>query len=78
MEAKLPQHQTHQTLLTLPEVVAMTRLSKPTIYKYIADEEHDFPKQVRLGPNRVVWVKSEIDRWLKQQMAKRNSEPRAA
>lgn len=56
----------------------MTRLSKPTIYKYIADEEHDFPKQVRLGPNRVVWVKSEIDRWLKRQMAKRNSEQRAA
>ena len=63
-----------QVLLTLPEVVAMTRLSKPTIYKYIADEEHDFPKQVRLGPGRVVWVKSEIDRWVRQQMKKREAE----
>ena len=67
-----------QVLLTLPEVAELTRLSKPTIYKYIADEEHDFPKQVRLGPNRVVWVKSEIDRWVRQQMKKREGEPRAA
>lgn len=61
-------------LLTLPEVVELTRLSKPTIYKYIGDEDHDFPKQVRLGPNRVVWVKSEIDRWVRQQMNKREAE----
>lgn len=67
-----------QILLTLPEVAEMTRLSKPTIYKYINDENHDFPKQVRLGPNRVVWVKSEIERWLKQQMKKRQTEQQAA
>jgi len=65
-------------LLTLPEVAELTRLSKPTIYNYIRDEKHDFPKQVRLGPNRVVWVKSEIDRWVRQQMKKREGEPRAA
>jgi prophage regulatory protein len=75
MEAKLPQQ---QILLTLPEVVAMTRLSKPTIYKYLADETHDFPKQVRLGPNRVVWVKSEIDRWLKRRKDARHVEQQAA
>ena len=63
-----------QILLTLPEVAELTRLSKPTIYKYLRDEDHDFPKQVRLGPNRVVWVKSEIDRWLRQQMKKREAE----
>jgi len=75
MEAKLSQR---QILLTLPEVVAMTRLSKPTIYKYIRDEDHDFPKQVRLGPNRVVWVKSEIERWLKSRRDARHEEPQAA
>lgn len=63
-----------QILLTLPEVAELTRLSKPTIYKYIRDEDHDFPKQVRLGPGRVVWVKSEIDRWVRQQMKKREAE----
>ena len=67
-----------QILLTLPEVVAMTRLSKPTIYKYIRDDDHDFPQQVRLGPNRVVWVKSEIDRWLKRRQRARPGEQQAA
>ena len=67
-----------QILMTLPEVVKMTRLSKPTIYKYIRDKDHDFPKQVRLGPNRVVWVKSEIQRWLRQQMKRRQTEQQAA
>lgn len=67
-----------QILLTLPEVSQMTRLSKPTIYKYIKDEGHDFPKQVRLGPNRVCWVKAEVERWVRQQMKKRQSEQQAA
>lgn len=67
-----------QVLLTLPEVSELTRLSKPTIYNYIRDEKHDFPKQVRLGPNRVVWVKSEIDRWLKSRRDARHEEPEAA
>lgn len=75
MEAKLSER---QILLTLPEVVAMTRLSKPTIYKYIRDENHDFPKQVRLGPNRVCWVKSEIERWIKRRRDARNVVPQAA
>lgn len=63
-----------QVLLTISEVVEMTRLSKPTIYNYIRDETHDFPKQVRLGPNRVVWVKSEVQRWLQNRMNQREAE----
>lgn len=67
-----------QRLLTLPEVMTMTRLSKPTIYKYIRDENHDFPQQVRLGPNRVCWVKNEVEQWIRQQMKKRQTEQQAA
>ena len=59
-------------------VSALARLSKPTIYNYLRDEEHDFPKQVRLGPNRVVWVKSEIERWLKRRKDARHVEQQAA
>lgn len=75
MEAKVSQR---QILLTLPEVVAMTRLSKPTIYKYIRDDDHDFPQQVRLGPNRVCWVKSEVERWVKRRMKNRELDQQAA
>ena len=67
-----------QILLTISEVSELTRLSRPTIYNYIRDETYDFPKQVRLGPNRVVWVKSEIDRWLKSRRDARHEEPQAA
>jgi predicted DNA-binding transcriptional regulator AlpA len=39
-------------LLTLREVTKLTRLSKPTIYKFIA--RGHFPRQIHLAPQRVV------------------------
>lgn len=56
--------QNDDTLLTMPEVVALTRLSKPTVYQMI--REHHFPKQVRLGPNKVAWLRSEVMGWIGQ------------
>jgi len=52
----------NKTVLTLIEVRELTSLSKPTIYKYIRDGM--FPRQMRIGPNRVVWRASEIVAWL--------------
>ena len=52
------------TLLTMPEVEALTRLSKPTIYQMI--RERRFPPQVRLGPNKVAWLRSEVLGWICQ------------
>lgn len=52
------------TLLTMPEVEALTRLSKPTVYQMIRDG--GFPKQVRLGPNKVAWLRSEVMGWIGQ------------
>jgi prophage regulatory protein len=51
-------------MLRLPEVVAMTRLSKPTIYCYIRDGI--FPRQIRLGPNVVAWSRAEVLGWLNE------------
>lgn len=50
------------TLLTMPEVEALTRLSKPTVYQMI--REGRFPRQVRLGPNKVAWLRSEVVAWI--------------
>jgi prophage regulatory protein len=50
------------TLLTMPEVEALTRLSKPTVYQMIREDR--FPKQVRLGPNKVCWLRSEVLGWI--------------
>ena len=48
-------------LLNLLEVMEVTRLSKPTIYKLLRSGQ--FPRQVHLRPHRVVWLYSEVLDW---------------
>ena len=54
-------------LLRLPEVKATTGLSKSSIYARIA--EGTFPKQIPLGPRLVVWVESDIQNWISEQVS---------
>ena len=54
-------------LLRLPQVKAFTGLSKSTIYARIA--EGTFPKQIPLGPRLVVWVESDIQNWIAEQVS---------
>lgn len=54
-------------LLRLPEVKAITGLSKSTIYSRIA--EGTFPKQISIGPRLVVWVESDIQNWISEQVS---------
>jgi prophage regulatory protein len=49
-------------IMRLPEVKAMTGLSRSTIYFRIA--EGTFPKQVGLGGRAVGWLEHEIQEWL--------------
>lgn len=53
-------------LLRLPEVKDITGLSKSTIYARIT--EGTFPKQVPIGPRLVVWIESDIQEWISQQI----------
>jgi prophage regulatory protein len=54
-------------LLRLPEVKATTGLSKSSIYTRIS--EGTFPKQIPLGPRLVVWVESDIQNWIAEQVS---------
>ena len=54
-------------LLRLPQVKATTGLSKSTIYARIS--EGTFPKQIPLGPRLVVWVESDIQNWITEQVS---------
>jgi prophage regulatory protein len=54
------------SFLRLPEVKAVTGLSKTSIYELI--REKSFPAPVRLGPRAVAWVKSEIRQWAVQRV----------
>jgi len=52
--------------LRLTQVKSATGLSKSTIYARIA--EGSFPKQIPLGPRLVVWVESDIQNWIAEQI----------
>jgi prophage regulatory protein len=56
-----------EKLLRLPQVKETTGLSKSTIYARIA--EGTFPKQIPLGPRLVVWVESDIQNWISEQVS---------
>jgi len=53
--------------LRLPEVKQTTGLSKSSIYARIS--EGTFPKQIPLGPRLVVWVESDIQNWITEQVS---------
>jgi len=56
----------HQ-FLRLPQVKTITGLSKSSIYTRIS--EGTFPKQISLGPRLVVWVESDIQNWITEQVS---------
>jgi prophage regulatory protein len=47
--------------LRLPDVKAVTGLSKSSLYELI--RANRFPAPVRLGPRVVAWVRSEVKQW---------------
>lgn len=60
-------HKMQHKFLRLPQVKQTTGLSKSTIYARIA--EGTFPKQIPLGPRLVVWVESDIQKWIAEQVS---------
>lgn len=63
---------TNDTLLTVEEVAALTRLSKPTIYKLV--KRGEFPRQLRLCANKVAWLQSEVADWVQARAEARAAE----
>lgn len=55
--------------IPIREVVRMTSLSKPVVYRLIRDG--DFPRQVPLSPRRVGWIRGEIEAWQKSKQERR-------
>lgn len=56
-----------EKILTFPDVIKVTKLSRSTIYRLI--ESGDFPEPFKLNPNAkakgaVGWYESEINDWI--------------
>lgn len=63
-------------LLRLPEVVSRTGLSRSSLYARIATGQ--FPRPVDLGTSHAVaWVENEVDTWIGERIARRDSGERA-
>ena len=56
-----------ERLLRLPEVKHLTGLSKSSIYAKIAEES--FPRQIPLGSRTVVWLETDIQNWIAEQVS---------
>ena len=57
-----------ERFLRIPEIVHRTGMSRTTIYDRI--NEGKFPKQIPLGSNLVVWLESDIQNWMQEQVDK--------
>lgn len=58
---RLPQGIKDVTFLRLPEVKALTGLSKTSLYSLI--RQQSFPAPVHLSSRAVAWVRSEVSEW---------------
>lgn len=54
-------------VLDIKGVVELTTYSQSVIYDLV--KRGEFPKQRRIGPNRVVWVRDEVVAWLDRKLA---------
>ncbi len=59
-------------LLTIGEVVRLTRLAMPTVYRRMA--EGAFPRPVRLGRRAVRWGVADVQGWLESLNSERGPE----
>lgn len=55
-----------ETFYRIPRVSEETGLAKSTIYWMIANDK--FPKQLKISERVSVWKKSDIDRWIEEQI----------
>lgn len=61
-----------QRILRLPEVLALTGLSRSKIYSAVA--ENAFPRPLPLGPRAVGWLEREISLWIDARVAARDAD----
>ena len=65
----MPRQTAAPRFLRLPEVREMTGLSTSTIYRWMT--EGTFPKQIQLGSRSVVWLESDVTKWMDQRIGAR-------
>ena len=64
------------TLSTTPELIVADEIAQRIPYSQNhlrrLEAQGSFPKRVRIGANRVAWVRQEIDSWIEARLNARN------
>ena len=64
------------TLSTTPELIVADEIAQRIPYSQNhlrrLEAQGSFPKRVRIGANRVAWVRQEIDSWIDARLNARN------
>ena len=64
------------TLNTLPELILTSEIAQRIPYSQNhlrrLEAKGSFPKRIRIGANRVAWVRQEIDSWIEARLNARN------
>ena len=55
--------------LRISEVIHRIDVSRPTIYRWM--RAGTFPKQIAIGANSVVWLESDVTKWMDQRIGTR-------
>lgn len=64
----MEQHPPKQRFMKIEEVSAVTTLSETQIYRKM--KAGDFPQNISIGANSKVWLESEIQQWMTEQITK--------
>ena len=64
-----PGNRAQPRFLRVREVLEMTGMSRSFIYAQMA--EGTFPKQIAIGANSVVWLESDVTKWMDQRIGAR-------
>jgi prophage regulatory protein len=66
------------TLSTTPELIVADEIAQRIPYSQNQlrrlEAQGTFPKRVRIGANRVAWVREEVDHWIAARLNARNGE----
>ena len=56
-------------ILTRKQVMAVVPYSQTHLWRL--ERAGQFPRRIKLGPNRVGWLESEINEWIESRLAER-------
>ena len=55
-----------EKFIRLPQVLALTGVSKSTIWKWIG--EGKFPQRIKISHRVSVWKQTDVDNWIQEQI----------